>query len=396
MRWQANIIPVLATNSMGACRFARALNDVRRIQEFATDGSTRSGYCPRSKYIWRMRIQRTSLSAKPIRDILISDIGFRCHHAENLLAKHGSGNKHFPMRESVDVLILHGKSTYLVSYLKELLESLGVSANTALGLPSQRKNQEQRIDHYIKNSKMCLVLLTFDEDEPASNKARPNVYDEIARCRKSKKDDTVILQERREKELVDLPSNVRGQVVVIEFEREKLYAMLPNLITEIRSRDLPSVGTHAERKSEAAHILNRFLDQMDDLWESQFDDAWDNVHRKDYKAERNFAIKLDLFFQQYQNVFSALIREKKTGDELVAACNAAYAESHKLAAEAWEIVTEAKFQEVDNANSSPAEHPRVKNALDTAATTLKNGKRMPSAEARIQAFRSAFKLLQRA
>src|ERR1017187_3213475 len=221
------------------------------------------------------------------------------------------------MSEPVDILILHGKSVRLVAYLKEVLSSLGIRANTVLGLPSQRKVQEQRVEHYIKNCKIALILVTFDETEPNRNKARPNVYDEIARCRRLKKKDTIVLQERRGKRLVELGSNVHGQLVIIEFEQSKLHKMLPALITEIRDRGLLSFGTSAERKSEAGNILNRFLDRMDDLWDVEFDEAWDNVHRKDYQAERNFAILLDLFFQQYQNVFSALVREKKAGDELM-------------------------------------------------------------------------------
>jgi hypothetical protein len=291
------------------------------------------------------------------------------------------------MSELVDVLILHGKNAELVNFMKEVFSSLGLKASTVLDLPSKGKNQDQRVEHYIKNCKVALVLATFDGN---TKTARPNVHDEIARCRQLKKHDTVVLQERVDTNLVELGSNVQGQLVIIEFEQKKLHRVFPRLLGEIRDRGLLSLNTPAEKKSEAGHILNRFLDDMDKLWDDEFDEAWDNVHRKDYRAERNFAILLDKFFQQYQNVFSALIREKKEGDALTAVCKASYNESHDLAAQSWEIVADAKLQKADQTDGQAERTPKQ---LDKAATIIKNAKRIPDAIKKIKEFRHAVKLL---
>jgi hypothetical protein len=293
------------------------------------------------------------------------------------------------MARAVDILILHGKNAGLVEFMKEVFTSLGLKSNTVLGLPSKGKTQEQRVDHYIKECRVALVIATFDKNTGA---ARPNVHDEIARCRQLKKKDTIVLQERRDKDLVELGSNVQGQLVILEFEQNELHKVILPLIGEIRDRDLLSLNTSAEKKSEAAHILNRFLDDMDKLWDEEFDEAWDNVHRKDYTAERDFAILLDKFFQQYQNVFSALIREKKEGDALSFVCKASYNESHDLAAQAWEIAAAAKLQQADQADLKAGRTPKE---LDQAATIIKNAKRVTDPVRKIKEFRHAIKLLSR-
>jgi hypothetical protein len=116
---------------------------------------------------------------------------------------------------SVDVLILHGLSIDLVKFLKDVLDSLGVSSDSPLDLASLGLSQDAKVNHYIKSCRLPLVIVSFDEEEPGSKKSRPNVYDEIQRCRRFKKEDVILLQELREGTSVVLPSNVVGQMVVI-------------------------------------------------------------------------------------------------------------------------------------------------------------------------------------
>src|SRR5271156_6071620 len=138
------------------------------------------------------------------------------------------------MQENVDILILHGMSKGIVEYLEKFFKSLGLRAETVLNLPSLKKEQEQKVNHYIKNCRLPLVLVTFDEGEENPTKARPNVYDEIARCRQHKRKDTLVLQEKKSGKLVQLPSNIEGRLVVIQFESKKLERLVISLLTEIR------------------------------------------------------------------------------------------------------------------------------------------------------------------
>ena len=71
-----------------------------------------------------------------------------------------------------DVLILHGKSRPTVNYLQKFFAALGLHATTVLDLPSLEKPQEAKVNHYIKQCLMPLVLATFDEDEQNPTKAR--------------------------------------------------------------------------------------------------------------------------------------------------------------------------------------------------------------------------------
>ena len=292
-------------------------------------------------------------------------------------------------QEHVDILILHGMSLTLVEYLQTLFESLGLSAGNVQDQFSQRQPQDRKVDYYIKRCSTALVLATFDEAEPASVNARPNVYDEIARCRKIKPLETLILQEVKDGSSVNLPGNIEGQVVVIPFETRELQKMIPQLLRELKGRGLISRVRVVESKVGAANILSSFLDRMDSLWEEQFDDAWNNIHRKDYDAESNFSLVLDRFFQEYQRVFSALIRDNKVGAELVAVCNTAYDKAENLAARAWEYVAEAKMEIADNLMERATDPFKNRELYERASAKLRYAKSRDAPSDKMPAFREA-------
>ncbi|HTS17220.1 MAG TPA: hypothetical protein VMP11_06570 [Verrucomicrobiae bacterium] len=298
-------------------------------------------------------------------------------------------------REKVDILILHGMTKQLVEDLEGLFKSLGISAATVIELPTLSKTQERKVDYYIQNCGTPLVLATFDESEPDSVKARPNVYDEIARCRRAKRKDTIVLQERRNGEAVEIPTNVVGQLVVIPFERDRLLVMFAALMRELKPRYQPRFASPAETTVGSARIVNAFLDDMDRLWDHEFDAAWDNVHRLDYTAESNFALALDDFFQQYQRVFSAMIRSRKSGDELRAICDTAYAKAEELASHAWEVVAEAKIHKADERLLQTPVPADLRAIHDKAAAALRRGKRAASPKEKIECFRLTIQLIQK-
>jgi len=304
------------------------------------------------------------------------------------------GKKQVPLPK-VDVLILHGGSLHFVKYLISLFESIGVYASNVLDLPSGKMNQERKVDYYLKNCGIPLILVTFDEDNPTSNKARLNVYDEIARCRSLRRKDALVLQERRKSVLVELPSNVVGQLVVIQFDGDRFYLAIPALLNEIRSRGLISPIRSSETNFEAGSMLNSFMDKMDKLWDEQFDIAWKKIHRRDYDAERNFAEILDLFFQQYHSVVDSLIRKRKRGDELESVCDYAYRESVVYAARAWDCVAEAKLkkvdQEMDQANKSKA--LKCEGLYERASDQLRSAKSSTVPTEKIRLFTSVVELV---
>jgi len=252
-----------------------------------------------------------------------------------------------PDLPAVDVLILHGKSLSFVSYLLDLFKSIGIKAAKVMDLPSGRMAQEQKVSYYLKSCAIPLVVVTFDEDDPQSNRARPNVYDEMARCRNLRPADTLVLQEKRESTLVELASNVDGHLVVIQFQQDKLHLMIPRLLNEIRSRGLPLSSQTSEGTMRAGSTLNRFLDLMDSIWDNQFDVAWSKIDRRDYETERNFAETLDQFFQVYHSVFDVLVRKRARGDDLQTVCSTAHDRAVECAIRAWEYVAQAKLRTID-------------------------------------------------
>jgi hypothetical protein len=295
----------------------------------------------------------------------------------------------------VGVLILHGGSIDLVNYLISLLGSINITANNVLNLPSGKMNQESKVEYYLKNCGLPLVLVTFDEDNPTSQRARPNVYDEIARCRSLRREEALILQERRSSVLVELPSNVVGHLVMVQFDRDRFYLAIPQILNEICSRGLIATFRSSETTLEAGSILNDFMDKMDKLWDEQFDIAWKKIHRRDYDAERNFAEVLDLFFQQYHLVVDALVRKHKRGNELEAICDNAYGESMVYAARAWDYVAEAKLkkadQEMDRANE--AKVLKYEGLYEQASDKLRSAKSSTSSTEKIRLFTSVVELV---
>jgi hypothetical protein len=249
----------------------------------------------------------------------------------------------------VDILILHGLSHNIVNYLEGLFNSLGIYSATVIELPSLRKGQGKKVDYYIKNCKIPLVLATYDEETKDHTRARPNIYDEITRCQKMRGKDTIILQEKS----VQLASNtIRDVRCIFPFERNKIHLMLPKLLTELKSRNLLFARGTGKKTMEVGKTLNDFLDGMDNLWDNEFDEAWEKIPRPYFDAERNFGETLDKFFQLYQNVFSALIRGKKVNDDLKQVCDKNLEEAWRLASTAWGYVADANMKKADEAREN--------------------------------------------
>jgi hypothetical protein len=294
--------------------------------------------------------------------------------------------------ESVDILILHGLSSNLVSFLKDTLESLGLSAASPMQLPSLKLWQDAKVDQYITNCRVPIAIVSFDEEEPGSNKARPNVYDEIQRCRRLKKDDVILLQEFRGKLSVDLPSNLIGQMVVFPFDQTALHSLIPPLLRELRSRNLFAVKSLGATAFEAGDIMNSFLDEMNNTWDHDFDEAWESIHTSDYEAERNLTECLDKFFQDYLGVFTALVKDKVRGEDLKNRCTTALTHSKTLATEAWRIVAQSKLKNAqEEGRDTPASKAGATRALlEKADAALRRGLReRASLKERTKEFKAA-------
>lgn len=251
---------------------------------------------------------------------------------------------------SVDVLILHGMDNELVNDIEDFLKSLDLTASNVLSLSSLGKPQNERVNYQIKSCGMPLVLLTFDEKERNPSKGRPNVYDELARCQSFRPKDTIVLREVKNSKRVEMPSNVEGKLVILEFERTKLHKLFPRIITELKGRKMIKAiqASPFDQKISLGNSLNKFIDQMDKIWEEEFDIASDCIDRYDWYTENKFQVTLDKFFLEYWKVFNALIRERKLNGDLKLICDSALNNSLVYAAEVWEAVADAKIEVVED------------------------------------------------
>lgn len=302
---------------------------------------------------------------------------------------------------TIDVLILHGMDIELVDDIKVFFKSLELDAETVLNLSSNGKTQNDRVNYQIKNCGIPIALLTFDEQEKNGTKARLNLYDEITRCQTFRPKDTLVLRETRANIRVDLPSNVEGKLVIIEFDRNKLHKLFPLLITELKGRGILGKKSTSEFKEKMSlgMSLSKFLDQMDNIWEQEFDIASDKIDRNDWFTENKFQVTLDKFFLQYWEVFNAIIRDKKTNGELKAICETALSNSLGFASEVWETVADAKMKTVEDIKFRKSKDKKFDSQtyekyFQLADIDIRDGKRKHSAATKkIQCFRNAVESL---
>jgi hypothetical protein len=256
--------------------------------------------------------------------------------------------------QPIDVLLLHGKDLSLVASFADLLTSLGLTTAKVIDLPSLGMDVDNRVDAYIKASRLKIAIASFDEDHKRATKSRPNVYDEITRCLKlSSRNDLIVLRETRAGTDVQLPSNVESKLgAIIPFERGRLELAIPKLIRDIISRGLPKhlrKQTDSDRTSTAILVL--FMRKMDKLWDD-FTEAWNKVHASDADAESKLTIFLDKFFQKYHGVLKARIVNGKKGEELKVLCEEAFEKSLNYLAQSWVAVVESKHREADKLNKT--------------------------------------------
>jgi len=299
----------------------------------------------------------------------------------------------------VDILILHGKDKELVDDLIEFLSSLGYSANNVLGLPSNSLPQYDRVNYAIKNSGLNIILASFDEEEKNTEKARTNVYDELRYSVEKRPKETIVLREKRNTTRVDLPTNLDGKCIIIEFNREKLHKSYPALISEIKSRLTIDSSGGVDKKLKTGSILNMFLDTMDRIWEDEFDIASYNIVKDDWTTENNFQDMLDKFFQKYWEVFDALIRRKANNEQLMKIINESINESYKLAAQVWSHVSEGNMKAVDERVSKKEKDRKfntdeVTQRRDEAYHIIRAIRNVNDSKEKIAGFRKAVTLLK--
>lgn len=253
-------------------------------------------------------------------------------------------------QKTLDVLIIHGQSLDLVDDLKGFLLSLGLKADYAIALPAGTKLQYAKVRSLIKSTKVALVLATFDESNPDSLQARPNVYDELSECHRILKRNVLVLVEGKHGTSVRLPSNLKGHLIELPFEQSKFHRLYPLLVKELRERGMIfSVrGADAPAKIVQARTLTGFLDKMDDLWDNEFDEAWKLILRGDYESENEFANRLDQLFNLYWDIIDGLIRKNLSPDEMESLIKIKYNDGLRLTAEVWQIVAKASLSYADN------------------------------------------------
>lgn len=283
-----------------------------------------------------------------------------------------------------------------MDYILEVIRSLGLTASNVEPLVASGLRQSQKVARYIALADVVLALVTFDKENPGGKSARPNLYNELQTSLLNKPDGTIVLREVKDSIPVDLGSNLEGQISEIRFSQGELYKAIPRLLVELRAQGLFRTDLPGESTFEAGSILNSFLDEMDKIWDFEFDVAWEQMMLTSRDHERDFATVLDEFFQDYQRVFSALIRESKRGADLRRVADEMLGDAWSRAVRAWEVVVDAKRNRATQAVSAYRRRGGEPQAFRDALLLVEKAKRQPgSPQDKIAALRRAIDALDR-
>lgn len=242
-----------------------------------------------------------------------------------------------------NILLLHGGSEGYVERFKEVFAGLGLPARVVLDDASNARTQRERVDEAIKSCRLPVVLATYNDANPGATTARPNVYDEIARCQTLGRDDVIVVLEVRDGKPVDLGSNHQN-IVALQFDfTDPLRGMtsIARFLHELRERRLFSPQDAGSDAHASGSVFNAFLGEMDDIWDNHLDAAWDYIHQQDYDSEQKITLENDKFHLKFHDVVVALVRHQQSPAELRILCDKATAESKEIAVRCWEIAFEA-------------------------------------------------------
>jgi hypothetical protein len=271
---------------------------------------------------------------------------------------------------------------------------LGLKTDYVLNLPAGGKPQHDKVISYIESTRLAIVLISFDDSDPSSTQARPNVYNELTDCHRILKGNVLVLLEQRRGTTVEMPSNLKGCLVELYFERERVHKSYPQIIKELTSLGLlfPLHPTHNDSKVLRNRIVCTFLEKMDDLWINDFTRAWNSVYRTDQAAESDIAVGLDKFFQEAWHLF--LMFAKGASDMAIQQeCSLRYENSLKLAADAWKVAAEAKMaiaQDKYRAQSRSIHSP----LYEKARSALMKANESATERKKIVAFKIAVELVE--
>lgn len=256
----------------------------------------------------------------------------------------------------LDVLILHGRDRQLVDYLCSLCVSLGLTANYVENLPSNGMDLNQCVTHYASSARLRIILATFDEENKASNQARPNVIDELRLCAERKLTPTLLVVETRDGKRPALQSNLPNPFPSIEFSASEIHVFVPKLIKDLRSMlQVEMFESPATKRVVMGRELNSFLDKMDDIWDNEFDEAWKAIHQRDYAGEREFANELDQFFLCYHAAFVVFAKTPNDHAKLRTTFASELKSALEAAERAWKVVAQGRLRIAQQPDSTTAE-----------------------------------------
>ncbi len=253
--------------------------------------------------------------------------------------------------EEIDILILHGRSIALIDKLRRVLKAVGYYACTVEEQPTVGLSQGNKVKELIKKSKICLAVLTFNDEDKNSTGARPNVYDELSTCGSIKRRNTIVLLEKKGNKYVTIPSNRNGVFVPITFEKRDIVTLFEKLFIELRPRIMALKVPYANKEVEmSVPIIKEFVEKMNLLWNNEIEHAWKCIERRGAELQFDFADSIDAFANQYTKMLDYFFKDYKNNNSLRKNTNNLYKEAYMTVVKIWEIVSDGTMEYAKNEN----------------------------------------------
>ncbi|HKR05650.1 MAG TPA: hypothetical protein VJY62_13530 [Bacteroidia bacterium] len=268
------------------------------------------------------------------------------------------------MKNKYSDIIIFGdiESQILTNLVNYLTKSFNFSVNAFnINLLSQDA-QLNGIKNNIKQSLYLVILITYNKNKLTVGPfaVLSNLFHVVGQ------NNYLIIREKKVNLISGYEPLLKNKIPEILFDKRDLISLYVKLNRELyNSQKL--VKTASKSKFDFIAIrneykdLNNFLDEMDKIWENEFDMAADYIERNDWKTEKEFQNKLDAFFIKYWTVFDAMIRGDKVGNALKKICDSQIMEAYSLAFDVWLIVVKSRLESLEAKISNAME--KQKNEL---------------------------------
>lgn len=271
-----------------------------------------------------------------------------------------------PSPLTYDVLIVHYDNPKIADWIQKLTKSVGLKVLAPADVSTFEGDKKSRTTLLIR-ARLILVLHAFDDSLDKLPPGSEQRLDEWKTGGKARVRRIQIVESRN----TTAERSQGGDRII--FSRNKLEMLAIDLLRTLKDAGLVQTAkVKGTERMTMGKLFNSFLDQMDDIWDNEFDQADLLIPASDGRAERDFTAQLDDFFLCYWRAIRELAGNTAKPKRLTKIFDSEHAKAREHACHAWEIVAVANQRHAEQQNGSRTAN--VREARDAASVLIKQAK----------------------